>query len=266
MINKEELNIQQFRDDDEMAYGFLDFFFNFKPYKYQKEFITNCIKYNRIAAKWPRQSGKSQSLAAYAAFRCLVSPTVILILAPNLTQATELYSKIKNLISTNEAVAKQLTKSTETELRIKLVNGESRIKAIPVGQDGKSARGYTADIVILEESGVLKDSIVNQVAVPILASKGVDGQLIKIGTPLVKNHFHRSCFIDPEFKTTFITWRDCVAEGQYSEAFIEEQRRNITDIEFRTEYEAEFIEENSAFFSSKLIEECSLDYVLMQVI
>lgn len=256
------LSVQEIREDPTLLYDFLECFFKFKPYNYQKKFLVDCFNNNRVVGRWPRQSGKSQTVSAYITVRVLIEPTAILITSPTQTQSDELYLKVRQFIEGNEITKQQLVKITESEMRFK--NG-SRIKSLPSGNDGRSIRGHTADIVIVEEAGILKDVIVNTVITPLIASKKDKGQLIKIGTPLTKNHFHRSCFIDPNYKVTAITWEEVVAEGQYSMEFINEQRANLLDIEFATEYEAKFVEEEYAFFPSALIEECSYEYKLMVV-
>ena len=253
--------LEEFKNDHDLINDFCSFFFNFKPHFYQEDFLKKCFSKNRIAGKWSRQSGKSQTVAVYCNMKCLLEPTSIMIIAPTQSQSSELYDKIRVLAESNETLKGMITKSTATEL--KFTNG-SRIKALPSGPEGASIRGYTADIVIIEESGKMKDEIVNMVIIPMIASKLDKGQIIKIGTPLIKNHFHRSCFIDPNYEVVNVTWREGIKAGQYTQQFIDEQRLNLLDIEFRSEYEAEFCEEESSFFSSNLISSVSVEYELMK--
>src|SRR5689334_14625364 len=140
--NKSDLKLEEFQKDPTAMFDFLQFFFKFTPYDYQKRFLQSCLLKKRIAGKWCRQAGKSQSVAAYCAFRSIVSPVSIMIAAPTQTQSSELYSKVRQLISSNEIINKTVIKSTETELQFE--NG-SRIKALPTGPEGKSIRGFTAD-------------------------------------------------------------------------------------------------------------------------
>jgi hypothetical protein len=257
------ITIEDIKTDKHLLQEFIEFFFEFKPYKYQLRFLHKCFEKNRIAAKWPRQSGKSQTVSVYVAIRILLEPLSILITSPTQTQSDELYLKVRTLIENNETFKQQLTKITETEMRFK--NG-GRIKSLPSGPDGKSIRGHTADIVIIEEAGIMKDTIVNTIIVPMLASKKDKGQIIKIGTPLTKNHFYKSCFIDPNYEVISISWKEVVEAGQYSINFINEQKENLLDIEFQTEYEALFISDEYAFFPSELIEGCSYTYTLLSVV
>jgi len=254
--------MDDFKKDKELFFDFLDFFFKFKPYDYQKNFLLKCLNCKRIAGKWCRQSGKSMTVSIYCLFKCLIEPTTFMISAPTQNQSSELYSKIRTLAESSFALQDELKKSTETELVFK--NG-SRIKALPTGPEGKTIRGFTADVVIMEEAQGIKDEIVNTVITPMLASKKDEGQLIKIGTPLVKNHFHRSCQLDPNFEVVNVDWKLAVEAGQYSQSFVDEQRKLLTDIEFMTEYGNEFVEENSMFFPSSLINSCLEDYNLIRV-
>ena len=260
-LNK--LTLNDFRKDPELMFSFLDFFLGFKPYNYQKKFLLACLKTNRIVGKWCRQSGKSTTVAAYCAFRCLIQPTTIIITAPTLTHSSELYSKIRTFMTSKEFIKQKITRLTQTELTI---NNNSRIKALPSGVEGKSIRGFTADVTIEEEAGLINDEINNKIIMPLIASKKDEGQVIKIGTPETKNHFYRSCFIDPTFSVINITWRDCVSEGQYTQAFVDEQKRNITDVEFETEYEANFIEVLSSFFPLPLVQSSMVNYKLMETL
>jgi hypothetical protein len=254
--------LKEFQDDPDSMFDFLEFFMKFKPHNYQKEFLLNCLLYSKVLGLWPRQSGKSTSVGAYCGFRCSVEKTAIMITAPTQTQSSELYNKIRSFIESNDVLAKNLSKSTQTEMLFK--NG-SRIKALPSGSEGKTIRGFTADVVIEEEAGILKDEINNKVIMPMLASKKEKGQIIKIGTPLSRNHFYRSAFLDPLFKVVKINYLECIKEGQYSKEWIMEQKEQLTDIEFRTEYEAEFVDELLSFFPPELIDNRMFDYELIQL-
>lgn len=244
--------------NEKLLDAFTNFWFGFNLYPYQKRFISACLTSNRVAGIWCRQSGKSQTVAIYTLSVSLLQPTVTLIIAPTQSQSRELYNKIRDLAQDKEAIKTQIIKSTETELRF--VNG-SRIISLPSGPTGATIRGYTADIVILEEAQGLKDSIVNTVITPMLASKKEKGQLIKIGTGWIKNHFYSSCN-DAKYKVVKVNWKECVEVGQYSQEFIDEQKANLMDVEFQTEYGADFITDINSFFPSELVDKCCDTYEL----
>ena len=246
--------------DPEEIVDFSDFWFNFKPYPYQKEFLNLCLTHNRIAGKWCRQSGKSQSVSVYVLYKSVTDVVSTIIIAPTQNQSSVLFKKIRDLSNANPQIRATIKKSTATEM---VFNNGSRIVALPSGPEGKTIRGYTADIIVQEEAGIMKDEIVNTVITPMIASKGEFGQIIKIGTPLRRNHFYRSCFEDDDYKVVNVTWKQCIEEGQYTQKFIDEQRAQCTDIEFRTEYEAEFIDDAMSFFPASLIDNCKEEYNLI---
>lgn len=255
------LTIKDLIEDESLIDDFIEFFFDFRLYPYQKKFFIYCLKYNRIAGKWCRQAGKSQTVALYTITKTLLEHNSnIIIVAPTQNQSTELYNKIRDIISNKDNLKILIKKSTESEMKFK--NG-SRILSLPTGPYGATIRGYTCDTLIIEESGIIKDNIVNTVLIPMIASKGVKGQIIKIGTPLTRNHFYRSVYEDKNYKVVNVTWKDCVEVGQYNEEFVNEQKASLTDIEFRTEYEGEFIDEISSFFPNYVLENAKMEYELI---
>ncbi len=241
---------------------FCSCWFNFNPYPYQEKFLNACMTELRITGLWCRQSGKSFSLSAYLTYRAVTGPVTIVIASPTQNQSDELYEKIRAFIIDTPLLSNLITKDTAREL--KLSTG-ARILSLPEGREGRSMRGYTADIVVLEEAGVIGDKVVGQVVIPMIASKP-NGQIIKIGTPLGKNHFYRSCHgKDSEFTLIKVDWREVVKVGQYTKKFIDEQRKELLDVEFRQEYEAEFVEDENAFFEYALVKgvQESYDYIII---
>ena len=241
------------------------FWFGFRPHQYQEKFLQLCLSYKRVLAIWSRQSGKSTCVAIYTLFKAITCPGIVIIMiAPNQRQSKELYTKVRNMAMANPNISSIINKSTETELTF---NTRSRIISLPCGPDGSGVKGFTGDIVIIEEAGKFKDSIVNSVVIPMLASKKDEGQIIKIGTPLTRNHFYDSCYkTEMGYNVIKISWKECVNAGQYSQSFIDEQKRNLTDIEFKTEYEAEFVDEASMFFPMELLENSMEEYNLFDIL
>jgi hypothetical protein len=254
-----EITIETFRNNHDMFFDFLDFFLDFKPKEYQKKFLLDCLHSPRIAGVWCRQSGKTTCVGVYSLFRASIEKVDIKIVAPALHQSGELFSKMKSMVEGNTKMLPNIKRMTMTELEW---NNKSKIKVLTAGVGGKSARGYTADILIIEESQHHEDEAVNAGIMPLVASKP-NAQVIKIGTPLKKDHFYRSCYNpDTEYKVSRVTWEDAIKEGQYTLKFIEEQKNNLTDVEFELEYNANFIDDTLSFFPMKLVQGCAMEYAL----
>ena len=254
------LTLEQLKEDKALLFDTVDFLFGFKLRFYQLTFLTICLKYNRISGKWCRQAGKSQCIAFYIVLVSMLAKKATIIASPTQTQSDELFLKIKNLVNDTQEITALIKKETQTELI--WVSG-SRIISLPCGPEGRTLRGHTCDILIIEEAGLMKDIIINTVLVPMLASKGDKGQIIKIGTPLTRNHFFRSCFEDKNYHVVNVTWHDCVKAGQYTQAFVDEQMAELTDIEFKTEYLGEFIDTAMMFFPMTLLDKCMRVYTLL---
>jgi len=224
----------------------LDFF------DYQEAFLLDCFdpKIRRVVGLFSRQIGKTTGMAVFAVSFALINPNVnVLIIAPVDRQAGELFNRLKAFLNSSQ-YSDMIVNDTLRE--IKLTNG-SQIRAMPTGDFGNAIRGQTADLLILEESSYIKDQIFSQVIMPMLAA--TDGKLIQIGTPFLKNHFYEAVN-SAEYSVHKYDYTFCPL---ISKEFIEEQKRILTSLEFRTEYMAEFVEESDQYFSLDLLQSCVVD-------
>lgn len=134
-----------------------------------------------------------------------------------------------------------------------LINGSS-IKAMTTGDKGLSIRGNTAHLLIIDEAAYIKESIYNEVLLPTILS--THGKIVEISTPFGhSNAFYRHCF-DENWKSHHIPWKIAVDEGHISETQVDEARRNSTSMQFKTEYEAEFILDQTNYFPLDLLNAC----------
>lgn len=261
--NSLSITLEQLKNDDDLLKDFISFFFGFDLYPYQFKFLKACLCNKRIAALWCRQSGKSQTVAIYCLLVAIFDTKRIIIAAPTEKQAKLIYEKVTELIMQNEELKIMVIRSIQEETKFKT---GSSIKMLTVGATGDTKRGDTCDILIEEEAQDIKDNIHGQVLMAYLASKKKDGQAIKIGTAKKRNHFSKSCFDDKNFKLFKVRWEEVVEVGQYDLEFIEEQKLNLTDYEFKAEYESEFIDDVNAYFPIDLIESCMIDYPLIRIL
>jgi len=140
---------------------------------------------------------------------------------------------------------------------IQLKNG-SKIIALPCGPDGASLRGYTADLVVMDEAAFMPEDVIASVIFPMLAT--TNGTAIMLSTPWGRDHIFYRSFKSPDYWSQHVRAEECPL---ISKEFLEEQRRNIGELRFKMEYEAEFVEEENTFFSQDLIRECVEDYDLI---
>lgn len=231
-------------------------FFDFKPSDYQLNFIHSCLNEKRVVAVFCRQSGKSEATSKVAIMFARVVLKPILIFAPTDRQAGLIAEKIRNTLRKFPYLTHfHLIRETQREFYFS--NGGSII-CETTGDKGESIRGYTAGVIIIEEAGSIKDSIIHSVILPMGATTGAP--IIKIGTPRGMNHFYES-YKDDKYVVYQITWREAVKAGILQLEYVEEMRRTMPSDKFRTEMEAEFIPDVDAYFSYNLIENCKTQIV-----
>ena len=238
---------------DEKVRAFCETVSNLTLFDYQINFLNSCLTNNRVIGIFGRQMGKTTIVALFLPYICLQKDNYsVLIIAPTERQSEELFSRMKVFCENSGLISPFLEKSNALEMIFK--NG-SRITAMSQGDDGRTIRGKTANLIVLEESSYIKSSIVNTVIVPMLASKGDSGKLIQIGTPFNKNHFYNSS-IDPKYSKHQYDW---TYSPLITKQFIQEQKENMSNMEFAMEYEAKFIDDTDSYFSRELIMNCVYD-------
>jgi len=222
--------------------------FGIELYKFQEKFLYDCLNHPRVLGAWCRQTGKSMTLSIYACLEAMrLKNGRIVIVSHTDRQAGELFKKISDFII-NSPLASEVVNRTMREVVLK--NG-TRISAYPTGDRGDNIRGLTANVLIEEEAAYIKDEIHNRVLAPMVAA--TQGRIIKISTPYGMNHFHRSYRNTKLWVVHHNTWREGVKVGLFTQEFIDEQREESVDMEFRTEYEAEFIADEDAYFEHAML-------------
>jgi len=199
------------------------------------------------------------TIAIYSTLKAMGTPKGHIVIVSNTDrQAGELFMKITSFIE-GSPVMQEVESITQRSLIMK--NG-CRITALPTGDSGSTIRGMTADVLIMEEAAYVKDSIVNEVLMPMVAATG--GQVIKISTPFGMNHFYKS-FDSPGWDKHVVDYKDALEVKHFEQGFIDEQKRQLgkSSVEFRTEYGAEFIADQDNYFGYELIDKCINDEVLI---
>ena len=222
-----------------------------KSTPYQRRFLDSVS--NRIVIRWPRQSGKTLSLAAYAIwFAVSHASTTTLIVAPSRRQSMILNDVIQGLIDGAPRRIRAAFLRRRLRTMTYLRNG-SKIVALPNSEN--LLRGYTAHLIILDEAAFFQndESIFQHVLTPMLATTG--GRMVVSSTPWGKNTQFYRISNDPAWETHHATWRDAVDAGLYRPEFLEEveRTRETLPLTYRMEYEAEFAEEADTWLTQDLL-------------
>jgi len=135
----------------------------------------------------------------------------------------------------------------QSELRLRLEN-ESRIIALPGKEE--TVRGFSAvDLVIADEAARVPDSAYVATR-PMLAVSG--GRFVGLSTPAgQRGWFYTAWETQPDWEKVKVTGYDC---PRMSDEFLEQERREMGDWQFRNEYLCEFQDTENQLFRTEDIE------------
>ncbi len=219
----------------------------FRLFEYQKKLMQDNAK--RICACMGRQTGKSMTVSAKAIYFAMTNPkTTTLIISATLRQSMLMFDKILAFVYQSKAVQRSTAYRTRT--RIQLKNG-SWIIALPCGRTGATLRGHMAHLAILDEAAFIPEEVITSVVLPMLST--TDGYCWMLSTPYDRDHVFYKAFNDPSWSVYHLP---SSANPLISKEFLEEQRKLVGEINFRQEYEAEFVDDYNAYLPMPLIRSC----------
>jgi len=216
-----------------------------EPFSYQVRLLEDESK--RIVAVWGRQTGKTTTIAVKAIYFADTNPGVtVLITAPSLRQSMIMFDRISAFVFSSAYLRNKVVRATRTLIHFE--NG-SRIIALPCSEN--LLRGYTANMVILDEASWIPEEVITQVLFPMLST--TQGYAIFLSTPWDKNHFFYKAFVNPNYSPHKVKSEECPL---ITAEFLEEMRANMTREAYLMEYEAEFVEALNSYFTQELIRKC----------
>jgi hypothetical protein len=209
----------------------------------------------RLGCLASRQCGKSLVIALKACAFCACNPgSTVLVLAPTLRQSTELLSKVLAVVMN---AGLKVAASNQFQLILggdKLTPGEgSRIVALPGSNEdsGASARGYAADMLVLEEASFLKDDVISSV-LPSIAARP-RAQLIGISSAGIIGSYFHSVMTSPQSR-----WEKMIVTAAQSGRFtwkqLQEMRRDLGEAKFRIEFLCQWGSVGDSIFDAETME------------
>ena len=234
----------------------------FTPTRYQEQFLKD--KNQFVSLRWSRQSGKSFIVSARLMWEAVVNNgTHIAIVAPSYRQSRLVLRKITDFLI---RVPKQLI-STVEKTRIIFRNG-STIEALP--NNPLTIRGPTLNLVYCDEMNFIRDDVELYDAI-LFTLATTNGSFIASSTPGSRDGlFYKICFAPEylDFSRSHVSWRDAVEpNGPLKNSILDRVRRQLESNPWRwtREMEAEFAEDENAFFPLSLVTGCvdgQLEYIM----
>ena len=215
---------------------------NYYPFKHQKDLHSDRHRFKII--KGGRRVGKSKSALQECIRRALSrSNQLIWWVSPTYTEARE--TGLEGFKEFYEQLSPAIFSMNESMLRIIFVNG-SRIYF--KGADRKdSLRGRGLDFLVLDEVAFVPRDIWKKILRPALSDKR--GGAMLVSSPNGRNWFF-DLFntVDKDKYWSSFSW-PTMLNPLISEEDIEQAKRELSDIDFRQEYLAEFVTKSGQVYS-----------------
>ncbi len=231
---------------------------NWEPHSGQIAYLVNQARFRVLACG--RRWGKTDAAAAAIAFNVIEGKrTKQVAIAPTLTQAKIVFERVCWML-TVAGVVFTATMTPHPSLRV-FENPDSKKSGVihildaRSGHEADNLRGIGADHVLLDEAAYLSQSVIMEIAMPMLAA--TNGRMTLISTPRGRNLFYR-LFLrgetnDPEF------WSYCAPSEenpQVSPHYLDLQKEILPERIYKTEYEAQFLATAESVFDYEDIEAC----------
>ncbi len=212
-----------------------------------------CLASKRAICLAGRQSGKDYTQASLALWEAVVLPNSrIIVVSGAQRQSDALMEKVLGFVARDEKLYDSVLRSSREAAH--LTNG-SFIKALPATG---IIRGETATRVLVNEArDILNDEETYSAVEPMLLV--TNGHLGIFTTPLGKTGRIWEAFSSPLYLKTRIPSR---ASKYATPEHLETQKLEMSAARYANEYEAEFLDVQSAYFSPESIQGCAREYDL----
>lgn len=196
----------------------------------------------RVCLNIHRQGGKSQ-VASLKAIHCAAYQpgSLVLVVSPSQRQSGELFRRILEMW---KLMGRPIPSDAENLSSLVLTNG-SRIIALP--GDPETVRGHAAArLLIIDEASRVSDDLM-VAARPMLAVSR--GQLLAISTPRGRRGwwFRAATEAGNGWEVTTIR---ADQNPRLSKDFLDGERSDMTDLDYRQEYECEFVDGAGSLFAA----------------
>jgi len=220
---------------------FFVFVNGYTPHEFQRTILSD--ESRKQLLRVGRQGGKTQVVASRSLWRAITRDKYkIIILSPTREQSSILYRKILDMV-TNNPLLSIFIEGEPLKTQMFFKNGSS-IRIVVAN----STRGHTANEIIIDEAAYFPEDMFMAVT-PLLAA--TYGNETLLSTPFGKQgKFYRASMPNSGYSTYHVPSTQI---PHITQEFLDEERMNMTDNEFRQEHLAEFIEESDAFLPHRVI-------------
>ncbi|KKL47075.1 hypothetical protein LCGC14_2339200, partial [marine sediment metagenome] len=210
-----------------------------------------------------RQVGKTTVFAIKAANYLVNNPNhQVIIVSLTEDQAQLIIVMVLDYLQKNYKTYIKKEKQAPTKNKIYLNNGSSML-ARPVGNTGDAVRGFTGDILILDEASRFNEFIFTA-ATPTLSTTG--GKIWMCSTPFGKQGYFYKSWLNKHKRYKIwhqsseevlnnrkISYSWTKQQKQESLEYLAEEKKDKSELEYGQEYLGLFIEDLRQFFPDKIV-------------
>jgi len=210
-------------------------------------------KHQRLTVCATTRYGKTRAVAIAILLYILAHPkTKIALIAPTRDQTAILRNYIAEHIATTPILSalvdspsrgdpEQLRKEMSKK-RVTFKNG-SEIITLTAHGTGEQLMGFGANIVVLDEACLIDDEVYRS-RISRMLGDSPDSKLVEMVNPWHRHNFAFRHWQSPRFKKIHIDWRQALREGRVTETYINEQREELSEYEFKVLYDSVFAEDS----------------------
>jgi len=206
-----------------------------------------------ICLRSGRQVGKSTCISVLAGdYAATNNDKTIMIIAAVERQAYLLFEKVLNYMESKyrRLILGGSDRPTKTEIR--LSNG-CRILCLPSGLTGYGIRGYSIDLLIVDEAAFVPEEVYNAVTPALAARYRLGARIVLLSTPFGREGYFARAFQDLTFTKFHVSSEEC---PRISKDFLAQEKARLSKRVYTQEYLGEFVDDLMQWFPDKLILEC----------
>lgn len=231
---------------------------HFSLYDYQVKFITALHENRRILGMFPRQHGKTTTVAAYLCWYLLFNEAkTVAILANKAAAAREIMSRLQLMV---ENLPKFLQQGV-IEWNKGSIEFENNSKAFTAATSSSGIRGKSVNFLYIDEAAIIPNTVADEffTATYPTISAGTTTKIALTSTPLGLNHFWKFWTEAEQGINGFVPVRvEYWEHPDHDEKWANEQRQLLGDLKYRQEVLMDFLGSAATLISSDAIQRMAL--------